>query len=73
LDAQSAVERIRKLAIESKQLGNKSAQIYEQLSKDPELKKLESQLQEVKQHVDTVQAHLKLLSPIERMKRSQEH
>jgi hypothetical protein len=72
LDAQSAIERIRKLVAEWKQLSNKSVQIYEQLSEDPELKKLESQLQEVKQHADTVQAQLKLLSPIERMKRSQE-
>jgi chromatin segregation and condensation protein Rec8/ScpA/Scc1 (kleisin family) len=72
LDAQSAVERIRKLVAECKQLSNKSTQIYEQLSEDPELKKLESQLQEAKQHADTVQAQLKLLSPIERMKRSQE-
>jgi hypothetical protein len=36
------------------------------------LKKLDSQLQEAKKHTDTVQVHLKLLSPIERMKRSQE-
>jgi hypothetical protein len=47
-------------------------QIYEQLSEDPELKKLDSQLQKEKQHVDTVQAQLKILSPIERMKGSQE-
>jgi hypothetical protein len=47
-------------------------QIYEQLYEDPELKKLESQLQEAKQHADIVQVQLKLLSPIERMKRSQE-
>ena len=72
LDTQSAVERIRKLVAKWKQLSNKSAQIYEKLSEDPELKKLESQLQEAKQHADTVQAQLKLRSPIERMKRSQE-
>jgi hypothetical protein len=72
LNAQSAVERIKTLAAECKQLSSRSAQIYEQLSEDPELKKLESQLQEAKQHTDTVQAQLKLLSPIERMKRSQE-
>jgi hypothetical protein len=36
------------------------------------LKKLESLLQEEKQHADTVQAQLKILSPIEKMKRSQE-
>jgi chromosome segregation ATPase len=72
LNAQSAVERIRKLAAECKQLSNKSTQIYEQLYEDPELKKLDSQLQEAKQHTNIVQAQLKHLSPIERMKRSQE-
>jgi hypothetical protein len=72
LNAQSVVERIKILAAECKQLSSRSMQIYEQLSKEPKLKKLESQLQEAKQHVDTVQVQLKLLSPIERMKRSQE-
>jgi hypothetical protein len=70
LNAQSAFERIKTLVAEFKQLSSRSAQIYEQLSEDPELKKLESQLQEAKHHADTVQAQLKLLSPIERMKRS---
>jgi hypothetical protein len=49
LNAQSTVERIKTLAAECKQLSSRSAQIYEQLSEDPELKKLESQLQEAKQ------------------------
>jgi hypothetical protein len=70
LNSQSAVERIKTLIVECKQLSGRSAQIYEQLYEDPELKKLESQLQEAKQHTDTVQVQLKLLSPIERMKRS---
>jgi hypothetical protein len=72
LNSRSAVERIKTLSTKCKQLSSRSAQIYEQLSEDPELTKLESQLQEAKQHADTVQAQLKLLSPIERMKRSQE-
>jgi hypothetical protein len=72
LNAQSAVKRIKTLATEYKQLSSRSVQIYEQLSEDPELKKLESQLQEEKQHKDIVQTQIKLLSPIERMKRSQE-
>jgi hypothetical protein len=72
LNAQSAVERIKTLVVECKQLSSRSVWIYEQLSKDPELKKLESQLQEEKQHTDIVQAQIKLMSPIERMKRSQE-
>jgi hypothetical protein len=72
LTAQSAIERIKTLATKCKQISSRSAQIYEQLSEDPELKKLESQLQEAKQQDDIVQAQLKLLSPIERMKRSQE-
>ena len=72
MNAQSAFERIKTLAAECKQLSSRSTQIYEQLSEDPYLKKLESQLQEEKQHADIVQAHLKLMSPIERMKRYQE-
>ena len=72
LTAQSAVERIKTLAAECKQLSSRSAQIYEKLSEDLELKKLESQLQEAKQQANIVQAQLKLLSPIEKMKRSKE-
>jgi hypothetical protein len=72
LNAQSAVEKIKALVVECKQLSSRSAQIYEQLSEDLELNKLESQLQEAKQNTDTVQAYIKLMLPIERMKRSQE-
>jgi phage shock protein A len=53
-------------------LSDHNAQTYEQLTEDPELKALESQLQEVKQQEETVQAQLNPLSSIERMKRSQE-
>jgi hypothetical protein len=37
------VERIRVLASECKQLSNKSAQTYECLMEDPEIRKLEAQ------------------------------
>jgi hypothetical protein len=70
--AWSAVERIKALAMECKQLSSRSAQTYERLTEDPELKTLESQLQEEKQQATTVQAQLKLLSAVERMKISQE-
>lgn len=40
--AWSAIERIKALALEFNQLGNRSAQIYECLAEDPELKTLES-------------------------------
>jgi hypothetical protein len=49
-----------------------AAQTYENLTENPELQTLESQLQEVKQNVDTLQAQLKALSAVERMKRSHE-
>jgi hypothetical protein len=42
------------------------------LTQDPKLKALESQLQEAKQQEETIQAQLNPLSVIERMKRSQE-
>jgi chromosome segregation ATPase len=70
--AQSAVERIKALAMECKQLSNRSAQMYEKLTENPELQALESQLQEAKQQAETIQAQLKPLSVVERMKRSQE-
>jgi hypothetical protein len=38
------VERIKALAMECKQLSDRSAQNYEQLTENPELKALESQL-----------------------------
>jgi chromosome segregation ATPase len=70
--AQSVVERIKALALECKKLSSRSAQTYERLAEDPELRTLESQLQEAKQQATTVQAQLKPLSAVERMKRSQE-
>jgi hypothetical protein len=70
--ARTAVGRIRALASECKKLSNRSVQTYECLAEDPELRKLEAQLQEVKQQASTVQAQLKLLTVIEKMKRSQE-
>jgi hypothetical protein len=54
--------------MECKQLSDHSAQTYERFSEDPELKALESQLQEAKQQEETVHAQLKPLSAIERMK-----
>jgi hypothetical protein len=70
--ARSTVQRIKALALECKQLSSRSAQNYERLTEDPELKTLESQLQEEKQQATIVQAQLKPLSAVERMKRSQE-
>jgi chromosome segregation ATPase len=70
--AHSAVERLKALAMECKQLSNHSAQTYEKLTENPELQALELQLQEAKQHAETLQAQLKALSAVERMKRSQE-
>lgn len=68
----NTVERIRVLTSECKQLSNRSAWTYECLAKDPELRKLEAQLQEAKQQASTVQAQMKLLTTVEKMKRSQE-
>ena len=70
--AQSAVERIKSLAMECKKLTDHSAQTYKQLTENPELEALESQLQEVKYQAETIQAQLKPLSVVERMKHSQE-
>jgi cell division protein FtsL len=70
--ARSTVDRLKALSLECKQLSNHSAQTYENLTKNPELQALESQLKEEKQHADTLQAQLKALSVVERMKRSQE-
>jgi hypothetical protein len=68
--ARSVVERIRALASECKKLSNRSAQTYEHLAEDPELRTLEAQLQEAKQQASTVQAQMKLLTAVEKMKRS---
>jgi hypothetical protein len=46
--ARSAVERIRALTSECKKLSDRSALTYECLVEDPELRKLEAQLQEAK-------------------------
>jgi hypothetical protein len=42
--SRSTVERIKALASECKQLSNQSAQTYEHLAEDPELRILEAQL-----------------------------
>jgi hypothetical protein len=68
----SALDRLKSLALECKQLSNRSSQTYENLTENPELQRLELHLQEEKQHADTLQAELKALSVVERMKRSQE-
>jgi hypothetical protein len=52
----STVERIKSLAMECKQLSSRSAKTYERLVEDPELRTLESQLQEEKNQVEIVQA-----------------
>jgi hypothetical protein len=70
--ARSAVERIRALALECKQLSNQSAQNYEHLAEYLELRIFEAQLQEVKKHASIVQAEMNQLTTIENMKRSQE-
>jgi hypothetical protein len=69
ITARSTVERIKALTEECKQLSSRSAQIYENLTENPELHKLESQLQEAKYEAEKLQVHLKALSPVERMKR----
>jgi len=47
--ASNTLERIRTLTLECKKLSDRSAQTYEFLAEDPKLRKLEAQLQEVKQ------------------------
>jgi cell division protein FtsL len=47
----------------------RSAQTYETLTETLELQTLEAQLQEDKQHVDTLQVQIKTLTLVERMKR----
>jgi hypothetical protein len=72
MTAQSTVERIKALTEECKQLSSRSAQIHENLTENPELHKLESQLQEAKHEAEKLQVQLKALSPIEKMKWSHE-
>jgi hypothetical protein len=54
--ARNAVERIRALASECKKLSDQSAQTYERLAEDLELRKLEAQLQEAKQQASIMQS-----------------
>jgi hypothetical protein len=54
--AKSAVERIIILTSEGKKLSNRSVQTYERLTEDPNLRKLEAQLQEVQQQALEFQA-----------------
>ena len=70
--ARSIVERIKALAMECKQLIDRSAQTFDRLTENLELKALESQLQEAKYQYETIQVQLKPLSAMERMKRFQE-
>jgi hypothetical protein len=66
--SRSTFERIRSLAIKCKKISDRSAQTYEKLMKYLELKALESQLQEVKHQDEKIQAQLKPLLAVERMK-----
>jgi hypothetical protein len=70
--AKSVIERVRALTSECKKISDRSVQTYENLAEDRELRKLESQLPEAKHHVSTVQAHMNLLTTVEKMKISQE-
>ena len=65
----SVVNRLKTLAFECRQLSTRSAQTYKTLAENPKLNTLEAQLQEEKQHVDMLQAQIKTLTPVERMKR----
>jgi hypothetical protein len=64
----NAVVRIRSLTSKCKQLSDISMHTYECLREDPNLRKLEAQLQEAQQQTLTVQAQMKLLTAVERMK-----
>jgi hypothetical protein len=70
--AYNVVDRLKALTLECKQFTDRSTQTYEKLTENPELQALQSQLQEAKQHAETLQAQLKSLSFVERMKISQE-
>jgi hypothetical protein len=70
--AKNTVASIKSLALACKQLSDRSTQTYEHLIEDPELKKLEAQLQEAQQQAFSLQAQMKLLTVVERMKRSHE-
>jgi hypothetical protein len=70
--ARSTVERLKALTLECKNLTDRNAQTYEQLTENPEVKALESQLQEAKYQAEKIQAQLKPMSVVERIKHSQE-
>jgi cell division protein FtsL len=55
--------------MECNQLSARSAQTYENLTENPELQTLEAQLQEEKKHADTLQAQIKTMTLVKRMKR----
>ena len=67
--AHSTVGRLKTFSLECNQLSTRSAYTYENLTENPKLQTLETQLQEAKQHADTLQAQLKALTPVKRMKR----
>jgi cell division protein FtsL len=67
--ARSTIGQLKTFALKCKKLSVRSTQTYETLAKTPELQTLEAQLQEAKQHVDTLQAQIKTLTPVKRMKR----
>jgi len=68
----NTVASITALASRCKQLNDRSANTYEHLIEDPELEKLEAQLQEAQQQEFSLQMKMKLLTVVERMKRSWE-
>jgi hypothetical protein len=70
--ARNAVERVGPISSECKKLSDRSAQTYEFLAKDRDLRKLEAQLREAKHHTSTMQGQMKLLTAVEKMKRSKE-
>jgi hypothetical protein len=68
----NTVVRIIALASECKQLSDRNAQTYECLAEDPELRKLEAQLQEARQQAFSMQVQMKFLTAVEIMNRYQE-
>jgi hypothetical protein len=67
--ARSAVDRLKTLASECRQISTRSTQTYETLTENPKLQTLEAQLHQAKQHADVLQAQLKSVTLVERMKR----
>ena len=70
--ARNAIGQLKTLALECKKLSARSTQTYENLTENPELQALEAHLQEEKKHADTLQAQLKSLCSVDRIKRSHE-